>query len=122
MDEDQAMMLNPNNAVAYNNRGNPKLRKNDLNEALADFNQAIALNPQYGRAYRNRGNPSDSEIVFCTVTRKVNFLQLWTCRSSSISSRIGIPYSPISEIDGFMQRDLSTAPGRTSVIRNPRRW
>jgi hypothetical protein len=30
-------------------------------------------------------------------------------RSSSISSRIGIPYSPISEIDGFTRRALSTA-------------
>jgi len=37
-------------------RGNIKLRKGDLNGAMADLNQAIELNPQYGLAYRNRGN------------------------------------------------------------------
>jgi tetratricopeptide (TPR) repeat protein len=36
--------------------GNVKLRKGDLNGAMADSNQAIQLNPKFGLAYRNRGN------------------------------------------------------------------
>jgi tetratricopeptide (TPR) repeat protein len=38
--------LNPKNASAYNNRGNVKFRKGDLNGAMADYNQAIRLNPE----------------------------------------------------------------------------
>jgi tetratricopeptide (TPR) repeat protein len=50
--------LTPNaqNAVTLELRGEAKLRKGDLNGAIADFSQAIRVNPQYGLAYRNRGN------------------------------------------------------------------
>ncbi len=43
--------------------------------------------------------------------------------TSSISSRSGMPWSPISGIPGFsVRRASSTAPGRSTSIRNPRRW
>jgi hypothetical protein len=43
--------------------------------------------------------------------------------SSSISSRIGIPWAPIAGISGFRNvRLASTAPARTAASRNPRRW
>ena len=43
-------------------------------------------------------------------------------RLSSISSCSGMPYSPTLGISGLSRRDRSTAPGRSSASRNPRRW
>jgi Tfp pilus assembly protein PilF/V8-like Glu-specific endopeptidase len=55
-DYNQAIALNPNNAGAYNNRGNLKYQKlNDYQGALADYNRAIAINPNLAEAYGNRG-------------------------------------------------------------------
>lgn len=52
----KAIELNPNYAVAYNNRGYIHLTQKDFDQALRDLNQAIALNPNYSVAYNNRGN------------------------------------------------------------------
>ncbi len=49
----------PEYAQVYNNRGNVKFRKGELDGALADFAKAIALYPQYPGAYNNRGNAKD---------------------------------------------------------------
>jgi hypothetical protein len=51
----KAIELNPNYAVAYNNRGHAQLSQKNLGYALQDLNQAIALNPNYALAYNNRG-------------------------------------------------------------------
>jgi tetratricopeptide (TPR) repeat protein/S1-C subfamily serine protease len=52
-DYNEAIILNPKDAGAYNNRGN---LKNKLNEpgALEDYNEAITLNPKDAGAYYNR--------------------------------------------------------------------
>jgi Tfp pilus assembly protein PilF len=52
----KAIELNPNYAVAYNNRGYIHLNQKDFGQALRDLNQAIALNPNYSTAYNNRGS------------------------------------------------------------------
>lgn len=51
----KAIELNPNYAVAYNNRGYTQLTQKNFGYALRDLNQAIALNPSYYVAYNNRG-------------------------------------------------------------------
>ncbi|MBI2136362.1 tetratricopeptide repeat protein [Candidatus Woesearchaeota archaeon] len=51
----QAIKLNPNDANAYNNRGNAKRKKGDLEGALEDYDTAIKLNPNEVNAYYNRG-------------------------------------------------------------------
>jgi tetratricopeptide (TPR) repeat protein len=59
----QAINLNPNDAEAYNNRGNVYSNRDhdyaekgdDFFRAIADYNQAIHLNPNYAEAYNNRG-------------------------------------------------------------------
>ena len=51
-----AIELNPNNAIAYYNRGTAHHSKGDLDRAIADYNKAIELNPELADAYNNRGN------------------------------------------------------------------
>jgi tetratricopeptide (TPR) repeat protein/serine/threonine protein kinase len=52
---DEAIRLNPQSASAYNNRGNAKYAKGELEGAIKDYTEAIRLNPQSASAYTNRG-------------------------------------------------------------------
>ena len=56
-DYSQAILLKPNYAEAYNNRGfaHSIFGKIDVPKAIADFSQAIKLRPTYAYAYNNRG-------------------------------------------------------------------
>lgn len=54
-DLNQAIDLNPNNASAYNSRGNAYFKLREYPNAIAQYDQAIALNPDYAEAYFNRG-------------------------------------------------------------------
>ena len=47
--------LNPNNAVAYNNRGLAYYEKGEIELAIKDYNKAIKLSSNYAFAYINRG-------------------------------------------------------------------
>ena len=49
------IVLNPNFADAYSNRGNLYADQGKPDLALADYNKAIALNPNDAEAYYNRG-------------------------------------------------------------------
>src|SRR5262249_32525043 len=42
-------------SLAYNNRGNVYIKRNELDRALADLNQAIELDRKFQLAYLNRG-------------------------------------------------------------------
>ena len=55
-DYNQALRLDPQNAVAYYDRGNAFCSKQDYDRAMADYNQALRLDPKYVDAYINRGN------------------------------------------------------------------
>jgi tetratricopeptide (TPR) repeat protein len=55
-DYSQAIILNPKDVDAYNNRGILKnVNLNDVPGALADYDQAVVLNPNYALVYYNRG-------------------------------------------------------------------
>ena len=51
-----AIELAPNNAIAYNNRGNAYFQKDEYDRAIADFNKAIELKPNDPEVYYNLGN------------------------------------------------------------------
>lgn len=54
-DFNQAIELDPRNALAYNRRGDAYYRLGDYEQAQADSSQAILLNPQDANAYYDRG-------------------------------------------------------------------
>ncbi|MDM9580682.1 tetratricopeptide repeat protein [Nostoc sp. GT001] len=54
-DFNQAIKLDPQNALAYNRRGDAYYRLGDYEQAQADSSQAIVLNPQDANAYFDRG-------------------------------------------------------------------
>jgi tetratricopeptide (TPR) repeat protein len=55
-DYNEAIRLDPNDALSYNNRGVIRKDKGDLDSALADYNEAIRLDPNNTLPYNNRGN------------------------------------------------------------------
>jgi tetratricopeptide (TPR) repeat protein len=55
-DLDRAILLNPNFAVAYNNRCLTYSGLKDYDRAIADCDQAIKLNPNLAAAFVNRCN------------------------------------------------------------------
>ncbi len=52
----EAIRLQPDLALAYNNRGLARADKGDVEGALGDYEEAIRLKPDYALAYNNRGN------------------------------------------------------------------
>jgi tetratricopeptide (TPR) repeat protein len=51
----EAIRLKPDYADAFNNRGNARYDKGDLEGALQDYTEAIRLKPDYALAFNNRG-------------------------------------------------------------------
>ena len=56
---DVVLRLNPNDVVAYNNRGVSKDKIGRPGDAIADYDAALRLNPNYADAYNNRGISKD---------------------------------------------------------------
>lgn len=55
----KAISLDPEYAIAYNNRGTVYARLKQYDRAISDIDKAISLNPEYAMAYNNRGNAYD---------------------------------------------------------------
>jgi tetratricopeptide (TPR) repeat protein len=53
-DYDQAIQLDPEDAIAYNSRGLAYYDLQDYQHAIADYDQAIQLNPEDATAFYNR--------------------------------------------------------------------
>ncbi len=52
----QAILLNPDYAAAFHNRGNARVETKDFEGAINDFNEAIRLQPDDATAIYSRGN------------------------------------------------------------------
>jgi tetratricopeptide (TPR) repeat protein len=53
-DYSEAIRLNSNHAIAFNNRGAMYAAKKEYDRAIADYSEAIRLVPNYALAHRNR--------------------------------------------------------------------
>ena len=54
---DDVIKLKPNNAEAYNNKGNILFLLEKYEAAIESFKEAIKIKPDYADAYNNLGNP-----------------------------------------------------------------
>jgi tetratricopeptide (TPR) repeat protein len=54
-DYTEAIRLNPEYAIAYNNRGIAHSKSGNLRKALLDFTEAISLEPEFAAFYNHRG-------------------------------------------------------------------
>ena len=54
-DLNEAIHLDPDDAMAYDFRGYARLRKNDFDGAIADLDRSIRLRPDLAETYRSRG-------------------------------------------------------------------
>ena len=63
--------MQPDNAGAYNNRGNAYDEKGDFDAAIQDYNKAIELQPDYAGAYNNRGNAYDEKGDFDAAIKTI---------------------------------------------------
>ena len=72
----EAILLDPKDAIAFNNRGLAYRDKREFDRAIADCNEAIRLDPTYakavfgrGTAYRRRGDPDRAIIDYNEAIR-----------------------------------------------------
>src|SRR5271166_5902962 len=71
----EAIRLNPNDAMAFNERAFVYDKKGDYDRAIADSTEAIRLNPKFAKAFNNRGfaykNKGDYERAIADYTEAI---------------------------------------------------
>lgn len=80
----KAIELDPNNAMAYNNRGIAYCEKNEFDLALYDYNKAIAIKPNFAYAINLRGR-----IYY----GKKDYEQALTCFNKAIKLKPDLYYA-----------------------------
>jgi protein O-GlcNAc transferase len=91
---DVALDINPNAAVAHNNRGAALKELNRNEEALASYDRAIALKPGYAEAFNNRGvalqslKRIDEALANCeqALALKPDFAEAYYNRGNALSA------------------------------------
>ena len=77
VDFTQAIRLELNNAMNYNERGSAYRDKGDYDRAIADFTQATRLNPNFAAAYNNLGSAymqkRDYDQAITNYTQSIRF-------------------------------------------------
>jgi tetratricopeptide (TPR) repeat protein len=69
-DYNEAIRLNPKNAVAYEERGLAYVMKMDLDKAIDNFSESIRLNPKDAIVYCERGGIYDAKGEYFSASRK----------------------------------------------------
>jgi tetratricopeptide (TPR) repeat protein len=123
-DFNQAIVIDPSNYLAYNNRGFLKHeRLNDPSGALSDYNRAISLDPSNYLAYNNRGllksqNPNDVQGALSDYNQA---LALNPKSSSSYNNRGFLKYQRLNDLSGALSdynRAISLDPSNYLAYNN----
>ncbi len=105
-DFDAALVLNPKNAGAFNNRGIVRAAANgDLSGAIEDLNHAIAIDPQLADAFCNRGNVHVARNEIDTGIKDFNVAMAINPKNISAHVNHGKALLIKSDIEGA-QRDF----------------
>jgi len=88
---DKALALNPNEALAHNERGAALSYRNKFDEAIQAYTRAIELNPRLARAYRNRASAylhqkqPEKAVADCTTAIKIDkkYINAYQTRSDA---------------------------------------
>ena len=86
-DYTQAIEIDPNNAVAFYNRGLTWIRKGDDQRAIADFDEAIRLDPKNATPFSTAAMSGERKAISITPSPTM------TKRSVSIQIRKGLHQS-----------------------------
>jgi tetratricopeptide (TPR) repeat protein len=112
-DYNQAISIDPNFAMAYNNRG--VIKKENLNDpqgALADYNRALQINPNFAMAYNNRGvikkeNLNDPQGALADYNRALqinpNFAMAYSNRGVIKKENLNDPQGALADYNRALQ-------------------
>lgn len=115
-DFDKVIQLEPNKAIAYNNRGGAYYLKEEYESAIKDFSIAIDLNPDDASTYNNRGVAyclkKEYESAIADFSRAIDLNPDYAI---AYNNR-GRAYGAKGEADGSMTRPSSRS-AKLAVIR-----
>ncbi len=115
-DSTKAIQRNPDDAIAYNNRGGAYYLKEEYESAIVDFTKAIQLKPDYAEAYNNRGVAyhlkEEYESAIADYTQAIQFKPDYAV---AYNNR-GRAYGGKGEVDGLTLR-LESPTSKRAVIR-----
>ena len=89
---DEAVMLNPNLAEAYNNRGVVKYELGQYVEAISNYTMAIKLDPQFFAALNNRGNARAALSQFPEAEQDLKAALNLNNKNAAIHNNLGSVY------------------------------
>jgi predicted aspartyl protease len=119
-DFDEAIRLNPQDALIYANRGRARYRKGDNDQAIADYGEAIRLNPLNADYYLQRGytqfwlgrfDASAGDLTE-SLRHKANqpYAIIWRYLAHSRSGKPELAKSELSEKSGSLDNAKWPAP------------
>ena len=110
-DYTQALELDPEYAMAYNNRGLTYGKIGKYEQALADFNRALELEPEYATAYNTGGTPT---------TRWASTSRHWRTTPAPSSSTLILPWRTTT--GGSPTTKWATTSRRWRTTHKPSSW
>jgi serine/threonine protein kinase len=117
----QAIALDPDYAMAYNNRGTAYHNLQQYRQAIADYDRAIELNPGYTTAYNNRGSAYYSLGDYHKAIADFDRVIALTPQNASAYNNRGTAYHDLQEYqraiadyDQALALDPGYSPARTN--------
>lgn len=100
---DKAIKLKPDDARAYNNRGNAHADKGELDKAIKDHTTALQLQPHLAKVYTNRGTAyADRGEIDSAITDYNTAIQLQPNDAEAYYNR-GIAYKEKGEVENAIE-------------------
>ena len=122
-DYDQAIKLDPSDAIVYNNRGIAYSTKGQHDRAIQDYDQAIKLNPSDATAFNNRGLAYSAKGQLDRAIQDYDQAIKLDPSDAIVYYNRGIAYSAKGQHDRAIQdydQAIKLDPSRTPIAYNNR--